>query len=403
MATIIPKKNKSGEVVSYKVMVCLGRDEQYKQIWRTCTIKRPEGLTPAKERKEIERQADAWAEDQKAEYERTHSKEDRDKITLADFIKNHWWVDHVMDGTHTPSSISFFGYMSDDIVSYFGQKKRLNQIDAEAVKRYIKFLNTEAKTKQGKPYSATTVQHHFSTLRNILEYARRFHYIQFDPCQDLSQKEKPHRDAKKVDFLDVDKARKFLRCLDEEPLFWKVFMNVLITCGLRRGECVGLQWRDIDSDKLTLNISRSVTLDKNSPDKIRVGNTKTGEDRTVPLSPRLYGLLMELKHEQEAQLQMKLFPSAFIFCRSSDPQRPCYPTEPTRWQRKFVERHDLPNVSPHDLRHTAATLALEAGANLKEVQQLLGHTDPSTTMAFYTGVTEEAQRRTVEGIESLLG
>ena len=82
--------------------------------------------------------------------------------------------------------------------------------------------------------------------------------------------------------------------------------------------------------------------------------------------------------------------------------KPVYPTEPTRWQSKFVKRHNLPNVSPHDLRHTAATLALESGANMKQVQGLLGHADPTTTMQFYSAVTEQAQRRTVEGIESLL-
>lgn len=402
MATILEKKNKAGEVISYKIMVCVGRDECYKQIWRTTTIKRPEGLTPAKERKEIERQADAWAEAQKAEYDKTRSKEDKTKITLADFIKNHWWKDHVLDGTHTPSSVSFYGYMTNDIITYFGPKK-LNQIDAEAVKRYIKYLNTEARTKAGKPYSKTSVQHHFNTLRTILEYARRFRYIQSDPCQDLSQKEKPRRDTKKVDFLDVDQTKRFLQCLEAEPLFWRAYMNVLITCGLRRGECTGLQWRDIDPDKLTLSISRNVTIDRNSPEKYRIGSTKTGEERTVPLSPRVYGLLMQLKREQEDRYKTKIFPTAFIFCRASDPYQPQYPTEPTRWQRKFVKRHSLPDVSPHDLRHTAATLALEGGANLKEVQQLLGHRDPSTTMAFYTGVTEEAQRRTVEGIESLIG
>lgn len=403
MATIDVRTNKQGEITGYRLRACVGRDEQYKQVWRTCTISRPEGLTPAKERKEVKRLAEEWETAQKAEYERTHSKEDRDRITLADFIKNHWWTDHVMDGTHAPSSVSFFAYTSNDIIAYFGEKKRLNQIDAETVKRYIKYLNTEARTKQGNPYSATTVQHHFSTLRNILEYARRFHYIQSDPCQDLSQKEKPHRDAKKVDFLEADKARELIRCLESEPLFWRAFVNILITCGLRRGECIGLQWRDIDADKLTLSISRNVTMDKNSPDKIRVGSTKTGESRTVPLSPRVYGLLMQLKREQEERLQMKIMPACYIFSRQADPQRPIYPTEPTRFMRKFIGRHNLPDVSPHDLRHTAATLALEAGANLKEVQQLLGHADPATTMAFYTGVTEEAQRRTVEGIESLIG
>lgn len=403
MATIDVRKNKRGEITGYRLRACVGRDEQYKQVWRTCTISRPDGLTPARERKEVQRIADEWESSQKSEYERTHSKEDRDRITLADFIKNHWWPDHVMDGKHTPSSVSFFGYMSADIIAYFGLQKRLSQIDAEAVKRYIKYLNTAARTKKGAPYSATTIQHHFSTLRNILEYARRFHYIQYDPCQDLSQKEKPHRDAKKVNFLDVEQAREFMRCLESEPLFWKAFVNVLITCGLRRGEAIGLQWRDIDPDKLTLNVARNVTIDKDSSDKIRVGSTKTGEERTVPLSPRVYGLLMELKREHEARLNVKLFPNTFIFCRQDDPGQPLYPTTATRFMSRFVKRHNLPNVSPHDLRHSCATLALEAGANLKEVQQLLGHADPATTMAFYTGVTEEAQRRTVEGIEKILG
>lgn len=403
MATIIEKKDKAGKVISYKIMTCVGRDEQYKQIWRTCTIKRPEGLTPAKERKEVQRQADAWEIEQKAEYERTHSKVDKDKITFADFVQNHWWPDHVMDGTHTPSSISFFGYMSADILEYFGKKKRLNAIDAEAVKRYVKYLNTEARTKRGEPYSATTVQHHFATLRNILQYARRFHYIEADPCQDLSQKEKPHRDPKKVDFLDPKQAQRFIACLEDEPLFWKCFVNVLLTTGLRRGECIGLQWRDIDAEKLELHVERNVTMDKNAEAKIRIGSTKTGESRTVPLSPRVFGLLMELKRDHEDRLKVRLSASAFVFCRQADPSRPVFPSEPTRYMRKFIKRHGLPDVSPHDLRHTAATLALESGANLKQVQQLLGHADPGTTMRFYASVTEAAQRRTVEGIEALLG
>ena len=404
MATIIEKKNKAGVVISYKVMVCVGRDEQYKQVWRTCTLKRPEGMTPAKERKEIERQADAWAEAQKAEYDRTHSKEDKDRITFERFVRDHWWADHVMDGEHKPSTISFFRYMSDDILEYFGPQKRLKQIDTEAVKRYIKFLRTEARTKAGEPYSQSTVQHHYKTLVNIMDYARRMHYVQNNPCDDLSAKEKPHKEkGKTIDFLGPEQAKRFIACLEDEPLFWKVLMNVLITTGLRRGECLALQWRDIDPDKLTLTIERNVTVDRDSPEKYRVGSTKSGESRTVPISPRVYGLLMQLKHEHEARLQMKMHPSAFIFCRTTDPRKPIYVTEPTRWQRKFVKRHGLPDVSPHDLRHTAATLAVEAGANMKQVQELLGHSDAAVTMEFYAAVTEAAQRRTVDGIESIIG
>lgn len=403
MATIDTRRNAKGEITGYRLRACVGRDEQGKQVWRTKSIKRPTGLTPGREQKEVQRIADEWETGQKEDYQRTHSKTDKDRITFERFVRDHWWADHVVDGEHKPSTISFFRYMSNDILEYFGPQKELKQIDTEAVKRYIKFLRTKAQTKSGEPYSQSTIQHHYKTLVNILDYARRMHYVKNNPCDDLSVKEKPHKEkGRTIDFLDMEQAKRFMACLEDEPLFWKVLMNVLITTGLRRGECLALQWRDIDPDKLTLTIERNVTVDRNSPEKYRVGSTKTGEARIVPISPRVYGLLMQLKREHEMRLQVKMHPSAFIFCRTADPRKPIYVTEPTRWQRKFVKRHNLPLVSPHDLRHTAATLALVSGANMKEVQQLLGHADPATTMEFYTAVSEQAQRRTVEGIESMI-
>ena len=113
-------------------------------------------------------------------------------------------------------------------------------------------------------------------------------------------------------------------------------------------------------------------------------------------------MLVTLKEEQEAARGCLLLPTAFIFSSPADPFRPLYPSVVNQHLRKFIRKNYLPNVSPHDLRHTAATLALESGATMKQVQELLGHADPSTTLTFYTGLTEEAQRRTVEGIESII-
>ena len=401
MATLTTKTDDAGKPISYKFTCCVGRDDNGKQVWRTKTVKSPH-YSEAKEKKWINTELLNWEQQQKDDYKKSHNTADKDRITFAEFVREHWWPDHVMDGNHTPSSISFYKHMSDNILAHFGNKKKLSQMDVETVKRYIKYLRTDAVSKSGKPYSAATIQHHFSTLRNILEYARRIQYITVDPCQILLQKEKPQRDRKKVDFLSPQQARQFVECLQDEPLFWRCFMTVLLKTGLRRGECVALQWGDIDGNKLELHITRNVTIDRNSPDKICVGKTKTEEERTVPISQGLYALLMTHKHEQQKKYGV-LFSNAFIFCSALDPYKPIYPTEPTRWQSKFVKRNNLPKVSPHDLRHTAATLALESGADLKQVQELLGHKDPSTTMGFYTGVTEEAQRRTIEGIESLIG
>ena len=403
MATIDTKKNKSGEVTGYRLRACVGRDEQYKQVWRTCTIQRPEGLTPARERKEVQRIADEWETAQKAEYERTHSTTDKSKITFAAFVRDHWMKDHILDGEHKATGVTFFEYMSRDLIAYFGETKKLAQIDTEGVKRYLKFMNKEARTQKGEPYSAETRVHHYNTLRNILGYARRMHYIKDNPCDDLTAKEKPHKEKKQVDFLSPDETRRFIACLENESLFWRAFMNTLITTGLRRGEALALTWADIDPDKLTITVCRNVTVDKNAPEKYQVGSTKTGKSRTVPVSARVYGLLMQLKREREEKLQVRMMPAAFIFCRDTDPYRPLYPTTPTRWLKRFIEKNNLPDVSPHDLRHSAASLAIEGGANMKEVQELLGHANAATTMEFYVALTEQTRRRTVEGIEALLG
>ena len=236
MATITTKKDKAGNVTGYKVTLCVGRDEANKQIWRTCTIKRPEGLTPAKERKEVERQADAWAEAQKAEYDRTHAKADKTKITFKQFVEDHWMKDHVKTADHTPSSVEFFEYTSQMAIDYFGEKKRLKEIDTEAVKKYINFLKTTPTKTTGEPFGASSIKHFYGTLKNILRYAKRMHYIEYDPTEDLSQKEKPHRERKGIDFLEPAQAVEFLSCLEQEPLYWQCLVNVLITTGLRRGE-----------------------------------------------------------------------------------------------------------------------------------------------------------------------
>ena len=402
MATIIPKKDKAGNVRSYKFMTCVGRDEQYKQIWRTCTIQRPEGLTPKKEEKEVARLADEWEREQQAEYKRTHSKEDKSKISFADFVRNHWLKDHVKTADHTPSSIAFFEYTSQMAIDYFGERKRLKAIDTEAIKKYLNYLKTTPTKTTGEPFGASSIKHFYGTLKNILRYAKRMHYIDNDPTEDLSQKEKPHRERKTVDFLEPEQAVRFLECVKQEPLFWQCLLNLLIVTGLRRGEAAGLQWGDLNSKKLEIAVRRNVTHDKTDENGLHIGKTKTGEERIVPISDRLCRMLLSFKTEQEEKFGAVLLPSAFVFCNEFDAYRPIRPDSITQFVRRFVHRNKLPNISPHDLRHTAASLALEAGADLKDVQTLLGHRDPSTTLKFYAGVSAEKQRRTTEGIERLL-
>lgn len=405
LKSIEVKTGADDEIISFKFRCCVGRDEEYRQIWRTMTISiddvRIADKTPAKMLKELHTIKAEWDKEQKADYQRSGSKKDKNKISFCDFVRERWWVDHILDGTHTPTSIEFYRHMSNGLVSYFG-KKKLSTIDGEAVKRYVKYLNTTATGKNGKPLAPSTVTHYFATLRNILGYAKRFGYIDQDPCQVLSQRERPHRKKKPVTFLEPKQAQRFLQCASDEPLYWECLLNVLILTGLRRGECVALQWGDINKEKLTLSVSRNITVDRSNPQKYHVGATKTGENRVIDITTSLLELLMALKREQENKYHASLMPSAFVFCSEADPYRAIYPTTVTRYVNKFIKKNRLPDVSPHDLRHTAATIALESGKSLKEVQDLLGHKDASTTLQYYAGLSEQAKRSTVEAIEALL-
>ena len=400
--------NRAGDLVSYRFRVCVGRDDDDNQVWRQYTLPLDdpdiEELTPAKRWRAVVKLKGIWDQQERENYEKTQSKVDQRKITFAEFVSEHWMKDHVLSG-HTPSSVEFFEYTSQKAVDYFGKKIKLKDIDTEQVKRYLNYLRT-SKTDEDKPFSPTSQKHFFGTLRNILRYAKRMHYIPSDPTEDLSQKEKPHREKKQIDFLKTDDAARFLSCLEKESLFWQALMNLLLITGLRRGEVCGLQWQDLNSDALELSIVRNVTHDKKKKGEFNIGKTKTGESRVVPISPRINGLLTALNAKQKQDFGLKdgeeLEPNAYIFCNVVDRFKPVRPDSVTTKVKRFVEKNNLPDVSPHDLRHSAAALALEAGTNLKAIQELLGHADPETTMKYYAGITEAAKRRSIEGTESIL-
>lgn len=425
------KSKRTGQVINYKWTALIGRDENYKQIRLTKRVE-PFGLTPAREMKEQQARADEWEKIVKAEYEKEHgasaeeklrARKERERITLESFIDEHWIKKHVQNGTHTPDTVAFYNNMAKDIKAYFREYRpeiRLSQLDKEDVLDYLAYMRNDAKTQRGTPYGKTTIQHHFSTLRNILEYAVYMDYISEDPCKKLKPTDRPKREQKEVDFLAPDEAVRFMTALDSEEereyweqihgshLGWKCLINTLILTGLRRGELVGLQWGDLDTKKMLLHIRRNVTIDTTHKDeqdpakKIHIGETKGKEVRKVPISKYLCDLLTAFKTEQEKKYGALFMPNAYIFSRPDDVYLPIYPTEPTRLLRKYNKRHKLPDMSPHDLRHTAASLAIESGASVKEIQGLLGHKDPGVTLKFYAGLTEKAQQRTIMGIEDML-
>jgi hypothetical protein len=172
----------------------------------------------------------------------------------------------------------------------------------------------------------------------------------------------------------------------------------------RRGELCGLRWTDIDLDRAVLTIERNRTT---AGYQIVEGDPKTpASRRAVALDKRTVQVLRAHRRRQLDQRHDALADghrwvnSGYIFVRSDGlPINPNYAT--TRF-RKLVERAGLPPVRLHDLRHGAASLAHEAGADPKTLQDLLGHSSIVVTADTYTSVLPQIQRRCADATAQLV-
>jgi integrase len=290
-------------------------------------------------------------------------------------------------------------------------KKSLGDFTPDDLKRYIRSLQAEEAKVPGKPLSSTTVKHYTNLLNILFSYAEKFDLVERNPMLKIDT---PKQDAKTVDFLAPDKAHEFIKALETVSLRWRALMSILINCGLRRGEVLGLQWGDVNFKDSTISVSRSVTTAKDKGSKktkIVIGTPKSDNSiRTLPLTPYLSALLKEWQVEQLSEWQAHqpkgvnavLAQTAYVFGSEINPYQPMFPTTVTRWLARFTKAHGLPNVSPHDLRHTCGSLMLMSGATVKDVQDYLGHEDPKTTLKFYAGTTPESLRKAADGLANVL-
>jgi site-specific recombinase XerD len=161
-------------------------------------------------------------------------------------------------------------------------------------------------------------------------------------------------------------------------------------CGLRVGEVIGLQTKDVEKDSL------------------HVWQGKGAKDRAVPLDPqtaqaidawravrrklgiRSHTLFTTITDRQEGEAVI----GDRVVDATTEPGRPLAPVYVRQMVARYGRRAGLEKaVHPHTLRHTAATTWLRQGFNLREVQKLLGHSSPATTEIYTHVFDEDLQRK----------
>lgn len=238
---------------------------------------------------------------------------------------------------------------------------------------------------QGKAHA--TVVKCYTILNSLFKMAFLSDTIPKNPMHKV-ERPKPRKDESRHDEVEaytVDEVRHILACLDKEPLKWRVLVRLLIDTGIRRGECCGLQWKDVDFQGNSVTISGNLCY---TPQKgVYLDTPKNGRSRTVNVDPDIMSLLRALRSEQAAQAI-----SSYVFTQDGSPE-PMHPQSPTRYMKKFSQRYNVPDLHPHKLRHTFASIAITSGADVASVSEKLGHSDKAVTLRMYTHADQESIKR----------
>ena len=165
------------------------------------------------------------------------------------------------------------------------------------IQKFLAYLGRDYKTRQGKPLSPKTIRHYFNTLSKIFAYAEKQNMIAVNPMQKVDA---PKKDRKPVDALTPEQAEQFFSLLIDSPLDFHCMMQLLVTSGIRRGECIGLKWKDIDERAGTITIERSAVYTPESG--IIISTPKTADSiRTIPIMQSTLNLLQQLKRQTQHQ------------------------------------------------------------------------------------------------------
>lgn len=175
----------------------------------------------------------------------------------------------------------------------------------------------------------------------------------------------------------------------------------LATTGCRRGEALGLRWTDVDLDAGRVVLYQTVSAINH---ELRIApRTKSGKPRPIEIDAATVAALRAVRKRQ-AEERLLLGPGyvdhGLVFARPDG--RPQHPEHFSNAFERRLARYRLPRIRLHDLRHTWATLALQAGVDVKIVSERLGHASAKITWDIYQHVTPTMQADAAETVARLI-
>ncbi|GAA4201529.1 tyrosine-type recombinase/integrase [Actinocatenispora rupis] len=341
---------------------------------------------------------------------------------VGEFL-DHWLADRKRRGNLSMSTFRtyeaairlyhrpYLGHLRLDRLRRWHILDELDEIDTFNAQLYTMRASSDpalrALVRYRKPAGPTTVRHHMRVLHAALNSAVAEHLIASNPAEHLDlpsgsdsrallwtderveRWEATGRVPGRVMVWTPEQTGRFLDYAIADRLY--ALWYLLAFVGLRRGEACGLERGDVSRRTNTITIRQQLLLDGWTP---VLSQPKTaGSAATVPIPGEVTDILTAhdiacgmARHEAGTGWH----DSELLFTEADG--APLHPQKLSRQFSRMAREAGLPPISLHALRHGAATLALEAGTDMKVVQAMLRHTMQSTTLDLYTTVSDQLGR-----------
>lgn len=303
---------------------------------------------------------------------------DKKDVTLAELWEP--WLDSKANISEK-SRKDYISYWNTHIRPAWGNKK-VSQIQEHQVVAWIAGLTSTKGVKEGqepKPLGGSAKRKIAGMFKSMLTRAVKMKIIHANPLDGSPSPAIPKAERR---YLKIEEVNALLFAAKHPAV--KMMLEVLLKTGLRPGEAKGLKVKDLDVTRRRLMIRRDVD------DLGRVDETKTRQHRDVPVS-RL--MLLTLAEEAEGR-----DPEAWLL---PDEYGHAWTTARWRviWENLLVDAGVDTTLKTYELRHTAVSMAIAAGADVYVVQRMCGHASASTTLKHYGHLWDEGLDEAAEAIE----
>lgn len=316
------------------------------------------------------------------------------KMTVEEFFR--YWLENV---PHEINTRVYYERLWPRINAAIGQI-RLQKIEPRHILAFMRNLAEPGVKADGGTLSASTQKKYHAALKTLFKAAHKWRFIAANPCSCV---EAPRVIASPKKVYDQEQTALFLQRLAYEPLNWRAMVLLALSTGLRREELFGLEWDDINFDEGRLKVERATVYAGKAYGLVEKVPKNHSSVRTVSVPQNVLAVMKQYKAEQ-TENKLKLgdiwVDSRKVFVSWNG--EPSHPTSFTAYLRKFAQKSNLPHITPHVLRHMAATFLIQGGVDLRTVSGKLGHADGRVTMQVYAHLLQSSEQQTADLMGSII-